>query len=139
MHANKKFLLDTSAWFTFLEDEEGADEIKNILLTKDVIIPFIVLLEVYYISFRKRGEFVATKRYAFLKSLEAEFIWEMDEPTLFIAGKFKALYQMSLADAVIAAIAKRNSAILVHKDPEYEVLKGEIEQIILPYKHQNKG
>ena len=134
MHVNKKFLLDTSAWFAFMEDEKGADEVENIIITKEIIIPFIVLLEVYYISFREKGEYVATERYAFLKSFKAEFIWEIDEPTLFIAGKFKALFRISLADALIAAIAKRNDAILVHKDPEYEVLKSEIEQMVLPYK-----
>ena len=135
MPANKKFLLDTSAWFTFMEDEKGADEVESILTTKDIIIPFIVLMEVYYISFREKGDYIASERYAFLKSLEAEFIWQIDEPTLLMAGKFKALYRISLADAVIASIAKRNGAILVHKDPEYEALKKEIEQIILPYKH----
>ena len=134
MHANEKFLLDTSAWFTFMEDEEGADEIENILLTRDIIIPFIVLLEVYYISFREKGEYIASERYAFLKSLEAEFIWDIDEPTLIIAGNFKALYRLSLVDAIIASIAKRNRAVLVHKDPEYEALKREVKQIILPYK-----
>jgi len=133
--ANKKFLLDTSAWFTFMEDEKGADEVESILTTKDIIIPFIVLMEVYYISFREKGDYIASERYAFLKSLEAEFIWQIDEPTLLMAGKFKALYRISLADAVIASIAKRNGAILVHKDPEYEALKKEIEQKILPYKH----
>ena len=135
MPANKKFLLDTSAWFTFMEDEKGADEVESILTTKDIIIPFIVLMEVYYISFREKGEYIASERYAFLKSLEAEFIWQIDEPTLLMAGKFKALYRISLADAVIASIAKRNGAILVHKDLEYEALKKEIEQKILPYKH----
>ncbi len=118
-----------------MEDEKGADEVESILTTKDIIIPFIVLMEVYYISFREKGDYIASERYAFLKSLEAEFIWQIDEPTLLMAGKFKALYRISLADAVIASIAKRNGAILVHKDPEYEALKKEIEQIILPYKH----
>ena len=117
-----------------MEDEEGADEIENILLTRDIIIPFIVLLEVYYISFREKGEYIASERYAFLKSLEAEFVWNIDEPTLIMAGNFKALYSLSLADALIAAIAKRYRAVLVHKDPEYEALKREVKQIILPYK-----
>ena len=134
MSENERFLLDTSAWFTFMEDEEGTDEVENILTTKNIIIPFIVLLEIYYISFREKGEHVASERYAFLKSLEADFIWDIDEPTLLIAGSFKALYQVSLADALIAAIAKRNNAILVHKDPEYEALKKEVRQKILPYK-----
>ena len=35
-----------------------------------------------------------------------------------------------MADALIAALAKRNGAILVHKDPEYEVLRlSEVEKL----------
>ena len=44
------YLLDTSAWFTLMEDEEGADEVERILQNGEILIPFIVLLEVYPIS-----------------------------------------------------------------------------------------
>jgi len=117
-----------------MEDEEGAEEVERIIKEAHVILPFIVLLEVYYISLRERGEEIAIKRYAFLMSLGAETIWDVDEPTLLTAGRFKALYRLSLADALIAALAKRNGAILVHKDPEYEVLSKEVRQVVLPYK-----
>ena len=128
------FLLDTSAWLTYMEEEEGVDKVEHILQTGEILIPFVVLLELYYISYREKGEEIANKRYALVKSLDAEFIWEIDEPILLTAGRFKAQYHLSLADAIIAAVAKIKKATLVHKDPEYEALKDEVDQEILPYK-----
>ena len=58
----------------------------------------------------------------------------MDEPTLLTASRFKARFRISLADALIAAFAVRQEAILVHKDPELEALAEIVPQEILPYK-----
>ena len=128
------YLLDTSALLAFMEDEEGADEVENILRGGRVLLPFIVLLEVYYITLREKGEDVAEKIYAFLKSLEGEFLWEITDPLLLAAGRLKGLYRLSLAGAIIAAFAKEKGAVLVHKDPEYEALAREVRQRVLPYK-----
>ncbi len=43
---------------------------------------------------------------------------------------------MSLADSCIAGLAKFKSAILVHKDPEFEQVEDIIDQLKLPYKTQ---
>ncbi|OAG27013.1 PIN domain-containing protein [Thermodesulfatator autotrophicus] len=128
------FLLDTSAWLAYMEEEEGVDRVEEILKTGRVLMPFMVLLEIYYISYREKGEEIANRRYALLKSLDIEFLWNLDEPILLTAGRFKALHRLSLADAIIAAAAKIKGAILVHKDPEYEALGQEVDQEILPYK-----
>lgn len=136
--SERKYLLDTSACLAFLEDEEGADEVERILRNENFILPFIVLLEVYCVTLREKGEEIADKRYAMLKSLNAKFLWEIDEPTLIIASKFKGRYRLSLANAIIAAFAKRKDAILVHKDPEYELLKEEVIQYALPYKESDR-
>ena len=37
-------------------------------------------------------------------------------------------------DAVVAAFAIRNNAVLIHKDPEFEVLAGLLPMEPLPYK-----
>ena len=134
MEKKNKYLFDTSAWFTLLEDEEGADQVERLLKNERIVVPFIVLLEIYYISLQEKGIETADKRYATIKSLDLEILWEIDEPTLMLAGYFKAKYRVSLADAMIAAFTKKEGAILVHKDPEYEMLKREIKQIVLPYK-----
>ena len=132
--SESKYLLDTSAVLTFLEDEDGAERVESLLRQEEIIIPYLVLLETYYITLQEQPEDVADKRYALLKQLPATILWEVDEPTLLIAGRFKAYHRLSLADAIIAAFAQRQGAILVHKDPEHESLTEFVQQGVLPYK-----
>jgi len=129
-----KYLLDTSAILTLLEDEEGAERVEALLRESKVLLPFLVLLETYYITLQEQPEAVADQRYAYLKQLPATFLWSIDEPTLLTASRFKARHHLSLADALIAAFAARHEAILVHKDPEFEALEGLVRQEVLPYK-----
>jgi predicted nucleic acid-binding protein len=128
------FVLDTSALMALIEDEAGASRVEDILRTGKAILPFPVLLEVYYVTLRERGEEEADRRYAILRQSGAEIIWQMDEPTLLIAARLKAFNRVSLADATIAACAVRIGATLLHKDPEYDALVGEIRLEALPYK-----
>lgn len=128
------YILDTSAILTFLEDEGGADRVELLLREETILLPYIVLLESYYITLRERSKDVAEERYALLKQLPSKILWEVDEPILLAAGRFKANFSLSLADATIAAFAWRENAILVHKDPELEALLDSVAQEILPYK-----
>jgi ribonuclease VapC len=130
----KPYVLDTSAIMTLMENEAGADQVEEILRNESVLLPFVVSLEVYYITLQEKDEQTADARYATLKALKVAHLWEMNEPTLLTAARFKGQYSISLADSMIAAFAARHSAVLVHKDPEYEVLKDEVEQEPLPYK-----
>ena len=129
-----RYLLDTSAVLTFLEDEEGAERVEMLLRQEEILIPYLVLLETHYITMRERTEDIADERYALLKQLPVTFLWEMDEQTLLTAAQLKARHRLSLADAQIAAYATRNQAILVHKDPEYESLSRVVQLETLPYK-----
>ncbi len=129
----KLFLPDTSAILTMMDNEEGADVIEDILRTKDILLPALVLFEVYYKTIQKRGREVAEERYATLKSIKAKYIAELTEPVLLKGGEFKARYQISLADSIIAAYAFLYNATLVHKDPEFEVLTM-VDQVKLTYK-----
>lgn len=130
------YLLDTSAIFTLLEDEEGAERVETLLRRETILLPFLVLLETYYITLQEQTEDVADKRYALLKQLPAVVLWEVDEPTLLTAGRLKAEHRLSLADALIAAFALRHQAILVHKDPEIAALTETVQLEALPYKRK---
>ena len=83
------YLLDTSALMAWLEDEDGADRVEALLLNEPVLIPFVALLEVYYITLQERGESVATQRHKTLKRTPADVLWEMGEPALLIAARFR--------------------------------------------------
>lgn len=132
--AEQSFVLDTSAILAFIEKEEGAERVRDILLKQNVILPWITILEVVYISQRELGEEEAVTRYALIKKLDATIIWDADEAFLLNAARIKATHSLSLADAVVAAIAAQHKATLVHKDPEFEPLNDVLDMEILPYK-----
>lgn len=132
------FILDTSAIFTLIEDEQGAERVENLLRTQEIYIPWIVLLEVTYISRQELGEAEAELRLANLKRLPVTFLWEADEPILLTAARLKANHRISLADAIIASYAMQLDAILIHKDPEYEYLSGQVKIEALPYKSTSR-
>jgi len=132
--AGKSFVLDTSALMTFIEREAGAERVRDVLLKQTIIIPWLSILETVYISQRELGEEEALTRYALLKKLNAEIIWDADEALLLNAARIKSTHSLSLADSVIAAIATQRNAILLHKDPEYEPLQDVLEMEILPFR-----
>ena len=128
------YLLDTSALFSFIEDEAGADRVEKALKQSTTLLPWLVLLETYYITLQEEGQAEADRRIALIKQLKVKIVWDMDEPTLLTAGRLKADHRVSLADAVIAAFAIRRAAVLMHKDPEFEALTGLLPMESLPYK-----
>lgn len=127
------FLPDTSAILTMMDSEEGADLVEDILRTREILLPALVLFEVYYKSIQYHGVETAELRYATLRSIRATHVSELTEPVLLKGGEFKAKYKISLADSIIAAYAFVHNATLVHKDPEFEALTM-VNQVKLPYK-----
>lgn len=128
------YLLDTSALFTFIEDEPGADRVEQALNQTTTLIPSAVILETYYITLQEEGQAEADRRIALIKQLKVRILWDMDEAILLTAAKLKANHKISLADAIIAAFAIRCGAVLIHKDPEFEALTGLLWMEALPYK-----
>lgn len=128
----KKYVLDTSALFSLIEEEAGKDRVASILQKEEFMLPFITLLEMHYITQQEQGLPEADRRYAVLK--QSNVLWSFDEPTLLTAARLKAENHISLADSMIAAAAIQNQAVLVHKDPEYECLENQLEMEALPYK-----
>ena len=128
------YLLVTSALLSFIEDEAGADRVEKALKQSTTLLPWLVLLETYYITLQEEGQAEADRRIALIKQLKVKIVWDMDEPTLLTAGRLKADHRVSLADAVIAAFAIRRAAVLMHKDPEFEALTGLLPMESLPYK-----
>jgi len=131
---NKAYLFDTSAVLTLIEDEAGAERVEDLLRAERVIVPFVVGLEVYYITRRERTQDEADRRLALIRQLPVIWVDRVSEAVLVMAGNLKSRHRMSLADALVAAFAIDAGAILVHKDPEYEDLSSAVEQERLPYK-----
>ena len=134
----RHFVLDTSALLTLHQDETGAEEVETVLAQSGkehgVWICFISLMEFFYIIQQQAGVETARQSYARLKQLPL-MVMESDEELGLIAADIKATYQLSLADAWIAATTERLDAKLLHKDPEFEQLKRRIKLQNLPYKN----
>jgi len=126
------YLLDTSALLTMIEDEPGAGRIESLLRHERVLIPWVALLEVHYITTRRHDVAEADRRYGLLTQVGATVLWDNDESLLLQASHFKAGHRLSLADCLIAALAIRQRSVLVHRDPGYRQLEGEVELEELP-------
>ncbi len=132
------YLLDTSAIVTLRDDEEGADRVASLLKKASsgsitVYVSFMSFMELFYCLWREEGKEAALKGYLELKMLPLHRV-DLSEPLLLLAGEIKATHSLSLADSWIAATALEKRATLIHKDPEFNQLKGRIETEALPYK-----
>jgi predicted nucleic acid-binding protein len=137
--ARRSYVLDSSAVLTLIENEPGSDRVEQVLRNEAVLLPWLVLLEVYYVTLQERGASEADRRFALMKQFPCEIVWQAQEPTVLIAARFKAEHRISLADSIIAAFAHQRKATLLHKDPEFEPLAGQVDLEALPYKKPGRS
>lgn len=128
------YLLDTSVFLTLIEDEPGAERVAQALTQERVLLPWTVLVELHYVTQQRRGQPEADRRYALVRQLPAAILWEMNEPIVLTATRLKAAHWLSFADAIIAAFALREGATLLHRDPQFEALDGQVMLKALSYK-----
>ena len=130
------FLLDTSALLTLRNNEAGAEVVADILYQSQknkvaCFACFMTQMELFYRVWKDEDELAG--RLAYAQCQELPIIWMHENPTLLEkAAELKATYDISLADAWIAAAALIQDAILIHKDPEFELIN--CRQQPLPYK-----
>ena len=131
-------VLDTSAIFSLLRDEPGSDfvvaRLNEASAGKTVVVAsFVSLTEIFSNTMRLADRRRADELLAIVKSWPVEFIYP-DEALCLAAGEIKALFRLSFADAFVAATARETNAVLLHKDPEFESLRGRVRLKALPYK-----
>jgi predicted nucleic acid-binding protein len=134
------YVLDTSAILTFTDQEEGADAVERLLKAAQaeecrLEVCAISLMELYYTALRAKGEDGAAQLVALVKAWPVTWVYP-DEKTLLQAGRLKAFHRLSVADALIAAVARLHRATLVHKDAELEALAPNIPLLGLPFKRR---
>ena len=138
----KKYVFDTSALLTYIENEEGIETVESLLMKalneeNKIFISTVTMIEVFYISMQEQGRTIAEERLSLIETLP--LIQESLMPNITkTIGEMKAVKSMSFADCCIAGLSKSKKAILVHKDPEFEQVEDEIRQLKLPYKKKVK-
>jgi PIN domain nuclease of toxin-antitoxin system len=117
---SKIFVLDACALIALLKDEEGADMVAAIYKQAengetDIIINRVNLLEVFYGFYRDKGKEYAEK---IMTGIEQSVVSinDFDNAVFAEAGRLKASYKISLADAVVLAQAAVTGGELLTAD-----------------------
>lgn len=124
-YGKPKIVLDTKPLIKLFAREEGWDAVQKILSLVEAgdieaAISVVTLTEIYYKYLReKRADLAETRtkqlRYAvYLKKLL------IDEEVAVKAGDFKGKYNVSIADAFIAATAYFEESTIISDDPDFE-------------------
>ncbi len=137
LRESKSFVLDTSAVLALWNDERGADQVERILKTvgfeSKIYISFITLMEGKYLLWRRVGKETAEEFERMIRNLPLSRV-DVTDSILNYAAEVKSTTRLSMADSWIIATAIETGSALVHKDPEFEQVKGRLELIPLPYK-----
>jgi predicted nucleic acid-binding protein len=123
-----KIVLDTKPLIKLFAQEEGWDAVQKILSRVEAgdleaAISVVTLTEIYYKYMKeKRADLAEDRtnqfRYAvYLKKLL------IDEEVAVKAGDFKGKYNISIADAFIAATADLEEAVIISDDPDFEKIQ----------------
>lgn len=120
-----KIVLDTKPLIKLFAQEEGWDAVQKILSKIETgeieaAICVITLTEIYYKYVQERLPDLAKERTQAVKYATYLKKLEINEEAAVKAGEFKGKYGISIADALIAATAYFEGAIVISDDPDYK-------------------
>ena len=123
-------MLDSWAVIAYLEDEDAAEKVADIIAdAHEAQIPLMMTVvnagEVWYIVARQTSAADADASIKQLRDLGIQFVdadWSLAKD----AGYFKSRNKMSLADAFAAALARQRKAHLATGDQEFKQVQNEV-------------
>lgn len=114
-------IIDSSGWLEYFAGGPNAsffaEAIKN---NRDIIVPTIILYELWKKISRERGEDKALELVAQLKRYK---IVSLDESLSISAAKISGEYRIAMADSIIYATAKNYKAELWTQDADFKDLE----------------
>lgn len=113
-----KFILDACSLIAFINAEKGGNKIKTLLEDprNEIFMHMINLGEVYYGFYRAEGREKAETVINNLIQLPINFVEDMSIDFVKTAGKYKANYRISFADAFVLALAEKREGKVVTTD-----------------------
>ena len=123
-------VLDAYSLVAYLEGEDGADKVVEVLKTardsgRALLLCVVNWGEVYYITLREAGRERADQVAHLLSTLPIQFV-PVDMELAKKAAELKASKKMSYADCFAAALAGLRKAELVTGDKEFKQVEGEV-------------
>jgi ribonuclease VapC len=124
---NKVFILDCYALLAYLGGEPGQPRIKDALTqAKDgkcrLLLCMINFGEVLYMTERRRGFSAAQNVQALVEHLPIEIL-DATRNLVLDAAHVKANHVLSYADAFVVALARREGAVILTGDSEFQAVE----------------
>ena len=118
---NDYYILDACSVIAFLSKELGGAEVRTLFRRAEkgeikIFMHNLNLLEIYYGLRRVHGEVSSRVRLDYIKHLPMTFLSEIGGDSFIEAGRLKAEYKISLADAVLLSEASILGAMVVTAD-----------------------
>jgi PIN domain nuclease of toxin-antitoxin system len=128
------YILDACALLTFLNDEEGAEKVEDLLnqsVTGDIPVSMSIvnLLEVFYGELRDKGVEIAQIVLDVVQQYSIKIIDTVSEQVFREAARLKVAYKVSIADCIGLATAMELSSHFVTSDHHELELVAENEPI----------
>ena len=115
-------VVDSSGWIEFFTGGPNARFFEPpILATEDLVVPTMVLLEVYKHICRHKGRDEALRAVGGMKQGEVQ---DLDERLALYAGEIGVEIGLPLADSVILATARLHEAVLWTQESDFEGMEG---------------
>ena len=122
--ASELFLVDSSGWLEYLTEDSKASAFGHYLEAEaSVIVPSIVIFEVYKHVARHRGKSLADR---FLSQALQCRVVPLDEMISLAAANASLDHRLGMADAIVYATARSCQAQLVTSNTRFRGLPGVI-------------
>jgi predicted nucleic acid-binding protein len=121
--ASELYVVDSSGWLEYLCEDSKAGAFAHYLEGESVLLPAIVLCEVYKHLAKQRGRTVADR---FVSQAFHRRVVPLDETIALAAGNLAVEHRLNTADAIVYATARICQAQLVTADTHFRGLPGVI-------------
>jgi predicted nucleic acid-binding protein len=115
-------IVDSSGWLEYFSDGPNADHfaapVGNIA---ELLVPTIILYEVFKVACRQRGEDSALQVVALMQQGR---VVELSSSVALLAAKLSLDVKIPMADSIILATARTNDAILWTQDRDFDGVPG---------------
>jgi predicted nucleic acid-binding protein len=113
-------LLDSSAWLEFFADGPLAGKFSAIASEPEsVLVPTVILYEVFKVVMRERGETEALQAVAALRQGK---VVDINEETALLAARASLAHKLPMADSLILATASLHDATIWTMDEHFKDL-----------------
>lgn len=114
-------LVDSSAWLEYASGTKNAMNFTKAIYQMDkLIVPTLVIYEVFKHILARHGEDVALRTIAYMKLGK---VVDLDLETSLQAAKISKEHQLPMADSIILATARKHNATIWTQDKDFKGFK----------------